>query len=77
MKKIIGFLKSMISDDSGNISSVRIMSWFALCIAAYSTIKLKDVSVEIIVSWLVAAFCPKVLQKVAEVWGSKNSTKIE
>ena len=72
-KKIIWFLGAMIKDDNGNISSIRVMSWFSLFIASYATLKLRETGVEIIVAWLVAAFCPKVLQKVVE----NKKTKIE
>ena len=67
-KTISGFCRAMISDDNGNYSSIRLMSVIALFIAGYATIKIQNPGVDVISAWLVAAFCPKVLQKIVEKW---------
>ena len=75
LKTIKGFCKAMISDDNGNYSSVRLMSVIALIIASYATSKITDPGVDVISAWLVAAFCPKVLQKIVEKWADAKIAK--
>ena len=75
LKTFKGFCKAMISDDNGNYSSVRLMSVIALIIASYATSKITDPGVDVISAWLVAAFCPKVLQKIVEKWADTKMAK--
>ena len=74
-KTIKGFCRAMISDDNGNYSSIRLMSLIALGVATYATYKVVDPGVDIISVWLVAAFCPKVLQKIVEKWADARAVK--
>ena len=75
LKTFKGFCKAMISDDNGNYSSVRLMSIIALIIASYATSKISDPGVDVVSVWLVAAFCPKVLQKIVEKWADAKIAK--
>ena len=75
LKVLKGFCKAMISDDNGNYSSIRLMSVIALCVATYATSKVINPGVDIISAWLVAAFCPKVLQKIVEKWADSRVVK--
>ena len=75
LKVLKGFCKAMISDDNGNYSSIRLMSIIALCVATYATSKVINPGVDIISAWLVAAFCPKVLQKIVEKWADTKMAK--
>jgi hypothetical protein len=76
--KIGEFFRDMVSDSNGNISTMRMMSWFALGMAMYSGIKLLNdpvassntANVQIFALWLIAAFVPKMLQRIAEGPGS-------
>ena len=68
-------MKEALSDDNKNISVIRIMSAVALLVAAYLTVcaaikpyKLSLLYLELVAMWLVAAFAPKVIQKVVEKW---------
>ena len=74
-KTIKGFCRAMISDDNGNYSSIRLMSVIALVIASYATSKIANPGVDVISAWLVAAFCPKVLQKIVEKWADTKIVK--
>lgn len=75
LKTFKGFCKTMISDDNGHYSSIRLMSVIALVIASYATSKISDPGVDVISVWLVAAFCPKVLQKIVEKWADAKIAK--
>ena len=75
LKMIKGFFRAMISDDNGHYSSIRLMSVIALVIASYATSKIPNPGVDVISAWLVAAFCPKVLQKVVEKWADTKIAK--
>ena len=75
LKTIKGFCRAMISDDNGHYSSIRLMSVIALVIASYATSKISNPGVDVISAWLVAAFCPKVLQKVVEKWADTKIAK--
>lgn len=68
-------LKEAISDDNKNVSSIRIMSFIALIVACYVTYcavrdfdKITVNVLYLLAFWLVAAFAPKVIQKVVEKW---------
>lgn len=74
-KVIKGFCKAMISDDNGSYSCIRLMSLIALFVASYATIKIPNPGVDVISAWLVAAFCPKVLQKIVEKWADTKVVK--
>ena len=74
-KTIKGFCRTMISDDNGNYSSIRLMSVIALVIASYATSKISDPGVDVVSVWLIAAFCPKVLQKIVEKWADAKIAK--
>ena len=75
LKMTKGFFKAMISDDNGHYSSIRLMSVIALVIASYATSKISNPGVDVISVWLVAAFCPKVLQKIVEKWADTKIAK--
>ena len=74
-KTIKDFCRAMISDDNGHYSSIRLMSVIALVIASYATSKISNPGVDVISAWLVAAFCPKVLQKIVEKWADTKIAK--
>lgn len=67
----------MMSDESGGISTMRVMSFLALIMAfivtMYGLINNKEV-LDVLLVWLVAAFAPKAVQKFAE---TKNGIKSE
>ena len=75
LKTIKCFCIAMISDDNGHYSSIRLMSVIALVIASYATSKISNPGVDVISVWLVAAFCPKVLQKIVEKWADTKIAK--
>ncbi len=64
--------ESFFSEDNGNFSSMRLMSFIALiCAIAFGGFtlanpKVKDAGVNITYSFLAAAFTPKAIQKFAE-----------
>lgn len=68
----MAFIREMLSEggENGGVSNIRVMSFICLCytlfIHAYSLIKNKDLSFEVLLALLLAAFAPKVLQKFAE-----------
>ena len=74
-KTIKGFCRAKISDDNGHYSSIRLMSVIALVIASYATSKISDPGVDVVSVWLIAAFCPKVLQKIVEKWADTKIAK--
>ena len=67
-----GPAKSFITDDDGNVSSMRLMSLLALFVAAgLAAIQVfgwgsGESKTELVLYFLVAAFAPKAIQKFAE-----------
>lgn len=63
-------MRQIFEDDKGVLSNMRVMSFLCLLytffIHSYSLIKDKDLSFEVLVAFLCAAFAPKVVQKFAE-----------
>lgn len=57
-------LAEFFTDNNGQLSNIRAMSFMALVIAA--TLSFKGISFDVLTIWLVAAFAPKVIQKFAE-----------
>lgn len=61
-------LSEFIQESNGRYSSVRVMSIIALFVAIYITI-FTNISIDILIVWITAAFAPKVIQKFAEKRG--------
>ena len=68
----VGYLQ----DDGGNKSSIRLMSILALLfgflVAGFQIYTNRVVTIELFYASMVAAFCPKVVQKLVEMKFSKN-----
>lgn len=63
-------MRHLFCENNGQLSSVRVMSFIALFVAifvtVYGTLSCGKVPMDILIIWLTAAFCPKVIQKFAE-----------
>lgn len=75
------FLKLAFSDNSGVPSSTRIMSFLTLLYAffytSYSLIREREILLEVLVLFMVAAFAPKLIHKYAERGGNGNGKPTE
>ena len=64
------FFREIFEDDKGQYSNMRTMSMAALFysffFASYALVKDREINVEVLVIFVVAAFAPKVVQKFAE-----------
>ena len=75
--------KKLLSDDKGNPSSMRLMSFLALCIAGLLALSMVmgwgstegNKQTELVLYFLIAAFAPKAIQKFAEVHDKTPTTK--
>lgn len=63
-------IKELLSESNGRFSSMRVMSFISLFVAMFVTIwqilHLQPIDQNTLIIWIVAAFCPKVIQKFAE-----------
>jgi len=63
-------LTDALSESGGQVSSIRVLSFMAMLVACiltiHGTITGTPVDNDILIIWLTAALCPKVIQKFAE-----------
>lgn len=71
---MISWIKRFFEEENGKPSLMRLYSVPALLVAGKLSLVQKP-NIELITIWLIAAFVPKVLQKLAEAWALPKGGK--